>query len=139
MVIKETDNPNGYTFKTYACGKTVQRGGFHGYKLIRTTDEWCPVCLKAFEALGIPKTGDPLYPYWTLPDTEQTMIDILKRVQVEGYTYETNLPVKVGDRVLLPTPEWLQIAKGPTWEGKVTSLEPGDYKGPCLRIIRILE
>lgn len=58
------------------------------------------------------------------------------RVVVEGaYTYETTLSLKVGDRVVLPTPEWLAPVKGRTWEGVVTSLE-STYTGPCARIIR---
>ncbi len=59
----------------------------------------------------------------------------MKRVVVNGgLTYETNLDVKVGDTVLLPTPSWLQDVKGPTWEGKITSLE-SDYTGPCVRVL----
>lgn len=61
----------------------------------------------------------------------------MQRVKVGNYTYETELPVKVGDKVLLPTPYWLRDVKGPTWEGKVTQLT-SDYTGPCVRIIKIL-
>jgi hypothetical protein len=62
----------------------------------------------------------------------------MKKVQVGNYTYETDLPVKVGDTVVLPTPYWLKEVKGDTWEGVVTSLE-SDYNGPCARIIKIKE
>lgn len=57
------------------------------------------------------------------------------KVVVGNYTYETDLNLKVGDTVLLPTPYWLQDVKGPTWEGKVTSLD-SNYTGPCVRIIK---
>jgi len=46
----------------------------------------------------------------------------MKRVQVGKYTYETDLPVQVGDVVLLPTPSWLCDVQPPTFEGTVTSL-----------------
>jgi len=58
----------------------------------------------------------------------------LLRVVVGRYTYETDLDLKIGDRVLLPTVEWLARVQGPTWEGVVTALE-SDYDGPCKRII----
>lgn len=61
----------------------------------------------------------------------------LKRVVVSGYTYETDLDLKVGDRVLLPTPDFLMDVRGPTWEGTVSSLT-STYDGPCRRIIRRL-
>ncbi len=60
------------------------------------------------------------------------------RVVVNGYTYETDKIVAVGDRVLLPTAEWLRDVKGPTWEGTFTSLQ-SDYKGPCVRILAVLK
>ena len=59
-----------------------------------------------------------------------------KKVQVGGYTYETDLPVKVGDEVLLPTADFLRDVLGNTWKGTVTSLE-SDYDGPCRWIIKI--
>lgn len=62
----------------------------------------------------------------------------MKRVIVDSnYTYETDLPVKKGNRVLIPTPYWLQDVKGPTWEGTVTSLK-SSYNGFCERIIEIV-
>ncbi len=61
-----------------------------------------------------------------------------KRVVVNGYTYETTLKVRVGSRVLLPTPEWLRDVKGPTWEGVVTGLDSG-YQGPCKAVISVLK
>lgn len=69
--------------------------------------------------------------------------DLLKkpgmmRVQLGRYTYETDLPVEVGDVVLVPNPQWLQDVKGVYTERTVTSLT-SDYKGPCVRIIRIVK
>lgn len=58
------------------------------------------------------------------------------RVQVGRYTFETDLPVKVGDTVVLPTPAYLRDVKGPTWTGKVTSLT-SDYSGDCAKIIKV--
>ena len=61
-----------------------------------------------------------------------------KRVVVNGsWTYETDLRVKVGTRVLLPTADWLRDVKGPTFEGTVTSME-STYNGFCNRIVAIL-
>jgi len=58
-----------------------------------------------------------------------------KRVVVNhSHTYETNLDLKVGDTVTLPTPSWLRDVKPPTWEGEVTSLE-STYDGACAKII----
>jgi hypothetical protein len=53
---------------------------------------------------------------------------------VGEHTYETDLPLQVRDCVVLPTASWLVDVKGPTWEGKVTSLE-SDYDGPCLKVM----
>jgi hypothetical protein len=61
----------------------------------------------------------------------------MKRVKVGRYTYETDLPVKVGDVVLLPTPDRLLSVKGPTWEGTIASLT-SDYTGPCSRVLRVV-
>ncbi len=59
----------------------------------------------------------------------------MKRVVVNGYTYETEIEdLRVGDSVILPTPYWLQDVKGPTWIGSVTSLG-SDYAGACARVI----
>jgi hypothetical protein len=59
----------------------------------------------------------------------------MKRVMVGNYTYETDLNLKVGDEVILPTPDFLRDVKGPTYKGKVTSLT-STYEGPCIKIIR---
>ncbi len=61
----------------------------------------------------------------------------LRKVMVGKYTYETDLKLKVGDKVLLPTPSFLRDVQGPTCEGSVTSLE-STYEGPCVRVIRRL-
>ncbi len=56
----------------------------------------------------------------------------MRRVVVEGWTYETDLDVEIGDRVLLPdsgTGEWI---------GTVTSLE-SSYDGPARRVTGLVE
>jgi hypothetical protein len=55
----------------------------------------------------------------------------MKRVIVNGYTYETDMKLKVGDRVLLPSPFT------DTWEGIVDSLK-SDYTGHCSQVIKKL-
>lgn len=58
------------------------------------------------------------------------------RVIVDNnYTYETDLALSVGDRVVLPTPYWLREFKGNEWVGSVTSTT-SSYSGECVRIIR---
>ena len=61
----------------------------------------------------------------------------MQRVQVGKYTYETDLPVQVGDTVLLPTADWLKADLGPTHEGTITSLT-SDYDGECVKILDLL-
>lgn len=62
-----------------------------------------------------------------------------KRVVVNGkYTYETDLPVKKGDVVELPSPEWLVKENGPTWFGEITALT-SEYDGYCVKILSIVE
>ena len=60
-----------------------------------------------------------------------------KRVMVGNYSYDTNLRVKIGSRVLLPTPDFLRDVRGDTWEGTVSALE-SSYTGTCKNIIAIL-
>jgi hypothetical protein len=60
----------------------------------------------------------------------------LKRVQVGRYAYDTDLPVKVGDKVKLPG-TWVPGHED-GWEGEVTSLT-SDYIGPCKRILGFVE
>lgn len=55
-----------------------------------------------------------------------------------NYTYEAPDTVKLGDTVELPTPDWLIDAKGPTWQGKVTSLV-SPYEGQCISINRVIK
>jgi hypothetical protein len=63
----------------------------------------------------------------------------LKRVIINRqYTYETDLPVKVNDRVLLPTASWLRDVAGQTWQGAVTSLE-SDHTGECECALQIIK
>jgi len=57
-----------------------------------------------------------------------------KLVMVGNYTYETDLDLKVGDKVVLPTPSWLLDVKPPTWTVEVTSLS-STFQGNCLSII----
>ena len=63
----------------------------------------------------------------------------LRRVVVTGYTYETDLPVKIGTKVLLPE-SWLGEVTGKRgpWEGTVTSFIT-DYTDPCKRVLRICD
>jgi len=58
------------------------------------------------------------------------------KVEVNGkYTYETDLNLKVGDKVEYPTASWLRDVMGPTQTGEVTSLQ-SNYNGYCVKIIR---
>lgn len=57
--------------------------------------------------------------------------DEVKKVVVNGYTYETDLDVQLGDRVVLPG-----RGKG-TWTGTVQSFE-SSYTGPCKQILSIV-
>lgn len=61
----------------------------------------------------------------------------VRRVEVSGYAYLTNLPVKVGTWVWLPA-SWLDELKGQrgAWRGRVTSLI-SNYAGECKWIISI--
>lgn len=58
----------------------------------------------------------------------------MARIQVGNYTYETDLKLKVGDQVILPTAYYLRDVKGPTWVGTVTAIN-SDYTGPCEKVI----
>lgn len=58
----------------------------------------------------------------------------MKRIMVGNYTYETNLNLKVGDKVVLPTAYFLRDVKGATWVGQVTSLA-SEYDGSCEKVI----
>jgi len=67
------------------------------------------------------------------------MSEQLRRVVVnDKYTYETDLELQVGDKVLLPVPEQKVPERGSTWEGEVTALE-SEYTGPCKRIVGKVE
>ena len=62
----------------------------------------------------------------------------MKRVVVDNnYTYETNLKVKVGDTVKVPTTYWLRDVFGAYWFPKVTNLK-SDYTGDCLKIVEVI-
>ena len=57
----------------------------------------------------------------------------MKRIVVsDKYTYETDLPVKVGDTVVLPG----RGAKA-NWQGVVTALE-SKYDGPCKQVVGVV-
>ena len=58
----------------------------------------------------------------------------MARIMVGNYTYETDLKLKVGDKVVLPTAYFLRDVKGATGIGQVTALK-SDYTGPCERVI----
>ena len=60
----------------------------------------------------------------------------MKRVMVDSnYTYETDLDLKVGDKVVLPTAYYLRDVKGQTFVGEITALQ-SNYNGPCEKIIK---
>jgi hypothetical protein len=60
----------------------------------------------------------------------------MKKVIVNNnYTYETNLELKIGDKVVLPTPSYLRDTLENTWIGTVTALE-SEYDGYCYKVIR---
>jgi hypothetical protein len=64
--------------------------------------------------------------------------DLMRRVVVSSssgrlYTYETDLDVSEGDRVLLPP----GTSDNP-WEGTVTSFA-SKYTGPCKQIIEVID
>ena len=59
----------------------------------------------------------------------------LRRVVLNGrFTYETDLPLKKGDKVVYPSPWWARELYGPTQIGEVTRLT-SDYKGECIKIL----
>jgi len=60
----------------------------------------------------------------------------MKRVIIDNkYTYETNIPrLRVGNKVVLPTPYWLRDVRGNTWIGRITSMT-STYEGYCEKII----
>ena len=60
------------------------------------------------------------------------------KIQANGYTWEAPETVKIGDKVLLPTADYLRDVFGYTWEGEVTALE-SDYDGYCKSIIKVLK
>ncbi len=55
----------------------------------------------------------------------------MRRITVDGYAYETDLDVAVGDEVLLPDSGTGQ------WVGTVTSLTT-NYAGPCRRVVGLV-
>lgn len=63
---------------------------------------------------------------------------VVKTKSGTEYTYETDLEVKVGDRVVVPTADFLRSVYGASQEFEVTSLESG-YSGPCKRVIRVIK
>jgi len=59
----------------------------------------------------------------------------MKKVIVNNnYTYQTNLDLKIGDKVFLPTPSYLRDTSENTWIGTITALE-SQYDGYCLKVI----
>lgn len=70
--------------------------------------------------------------YWKPGTTRRVVVD-------NRYTYETNLPVKIGSKVLLPPSPWAHEFYGDDpWEGVVTSFI-SEYTGECSTIISIIE
>ncbi len=60
------------------------------------------------------------------PTTHRVIVD-------DKYTYETDLTLEIGDRVILPSPK-KHLSVDATWEGTVTSLT-SNYTGPCKQIL----
>lgn len=53
----------------------------------------------------------------------------------DQYTYESDIKgLRVGTKVVLPTPSFLLQVKPPTWIGKITAVN-SDYMGYCEKII----
>ncbi len=71
----------------------------------------------------------------TKPQLMKVLVDIGTR---DPYTYETDLPVKVGDKVEFPTADWMIPHVGELSVGVVVQLG-SDYPGPCVKIVRILK
>jgi hypothetical protein len=62
---------------------------------------------------------------------------IVVDVQGRGLTYQTDLPVKIGDQVEVPI-DMFWDPHAPRWiVGNVLALQ-SDYDGPCKRVIRIV-
>ena len=51
----------------------------------------------------------------------------MKRIIVNGYTYETDLDVNIGDVVEFPTADWLRDVYGYSQEGVVTASSPEQW------------
>ena len=64
---------------------------------------------------------------------------VMGRVQCGKYTYETQILVREGDRVLVEVSKEWQAKLGETRETVVTSIDPGDYEGPCCSILKVIE
>lgn len=54
-------------------------------------------------------------------------------IKCHKYTYETDLPVKIGDTVVLPG-----RGEKANWQGVVTALE-SKYGGPCKRVVGFVQ
>lgn len=68
--------------------------------------------------------------------SKQVKVKKEKRVVVDNkWTYATTLPVKVGDKVVLPGAGWYP-GSNEDWEGIVTSTR-SDYDGPVRYIKRL--
>lgn len=59
-----------------------------------------------------------------------------KFVTAKGYTYETNMRVRVGSLVELPTVHFLRDVQGDTYTDKVARLT-SDFEGICKRVISV--
>ena len=60
------------------------------------------------------------------------------RITCQGYAYDCNYDVKVGDKVLVSVSSPFAEIFGRTREVKVTSLT-SDYDGYCERVLKVLE
>lgn len=64
-----------------------------------------------------------------------------KKIQVNGYTYELKegVEVSIGDLVEVTVSSGWQDVLGKRQSGIVTSLEQGDYQGPCQKVLRVIK
>lgn len=61
----------------------------------------------------------------------------MRRIEADGYAYETDLDLKVGDRVLVAVSYPWRDVFGDTQKRTVTALTTS-YSGACERVIRKL-
>ena len=63
---------------------------------------------------------------------------VMGRIRCGKYTYETNRLVSVGDVVIVEVSKEWATKLGFTRRTTVTSIDPGDYEGPCCNVLKVL-